>query len=49
MIFIAVGTPALETGDPDLSYVEEVVSVIARYVDDYKVVVEKSYSPGSDA
>ena len=45
VIFIAVGTPAMETGDPDLSYVEEVVSVIAKHVDHYKVVVEKSTVP----
>src|SRR5664279_3806073 len=30
VIFIAVGTPAMENGDPDLSFVEEVASVVAR-------------------
>jgi len=45
VIFIVVGAPALETGEADLSYVEEVVSVIAKHVHDYKVVVEKSTVP----
>lgn len=44
-IFIAVGTPQSETGDADLSYVEAVASEIARHIDSYKVVVEKSTVP----
>lgn len=44
-IFIAVGTPQGDTGAADLSYVEAVVSEIARAVDNYKVIVEKSTVP----
>jgi UDPglucose 6-dehydrogenase len=44
-IFIAVGTPQGDTGAADLSYVEAVVSEIARHVNSYKVIVEKSTVP----
>jgi UDPglucose 6-dehydrogenase len=44
-IFIAVGTPQGDTGAADLSYVEAVVSEIARSVNGYKVIVEKSTVP----
>jgi UDPglucose 6-dehydrogenase len=44
-IFIAVGTPQGETGAADLSYVEAVVSEIARAISSYKVIVEKSTVP----
>ncbi len=44
-IFIAVGTPQGDTGAADLSYVEAVVSEIARAIDGYKVIVEKSTVP----
>ena len=44
-IFIAVGTPQGDTGAADLSYVEAVVSEIARHIHDYKVIVEKSTVP----
>jgi UDPglucose 6-dehydrogenase len=44
-IFIAVGTPKTGSGDADLSYVEAVASEIARSVNGYKVVVEKSTVP----
>ncbi len=45
VIFIAVGTPQSDTGHADLSYVEAVVSEIARSIDTYKVIVEKSTVP----
>ncbi len=44
-IFIAVGTPQGDTGAADLSFVEAVVSEIARAVNGYKVIVEKSTVP----
>ena len=44
-IFIAVGTPQGDTGAADLSYVEAVVSEIARSINGYKVIVEKSTVP----
>jgi UDPglucose 6-dehydrogenase len=44
-IFIAVGTPQGDTGAADLSYVEAVVSEIARAISDYTVIVEKSTVP----
>jgi UDPglucose 6-dehydrogenase len=44
-VFIAVGTPQSDTGDADLSFVDAVASEIARSVDDYKVIVEKSTVP----
>jgi UDPglucose 6-dehydrogenase len=44
-IFIAVGTPQGDTGAADLSYVEAVVSEIARHIKGYKVIVEKSTVP----
>ncbi|HEY1986548.1 MAG TPA: UDP-glucose/GDP-mannose dehydrogenase family protein [Terracidiphilus sp.] len=44
-IFIAVGTPQGDTGAADLSYVEAVVSEIARAIKSYKVIVEKSTVP----
>ena len=44
-VFIAVGTPATEQGEADMSYVEEVSRAVAHTLDGYKVVVEKSTVP----
>ncbi|MBW2981141.1 UDP-glucose/GDP-mannose dehydrogenase family protein [Candidatus Woesearchaeota archaeon] len=45
IIFICVGTPSKESGDADLSYVENVARQIAESAEDYKVIVEKSTVP----
>jgi len=44
-VFIAVGTPACDTGKADLSYVEAVANEIARSLTHYTVIVEKSTVP----
>ncbi len=44
-VFVAVGTPEGDSGAADMSYVEAVVSEIARTVSGYKVIVEKSTVP----
>jgi UDPglucose 6-dehydrogenase len=44
-VFIAVGTPPLESGEPDLSYVDSVVREIAGAIQNYTVIVEKSTVP----
>jgi UDPglucose 6-dehydrogenase len=44
-VFIAVGTPQGDSGAADLSFVEAVVSEIARSIRSYKVIVEKSTVP----
>ena len=44
-IFVAVGTPQSRTGSADLSYVDAVASEIARSIESYKVIVEKSTVP----
>ncbi|MGB7136738.1 MAG: UDP-glucose/GDP-mannose dehydrogenase family protein [Acidobacteriaceae bacterium] len=44
-VFIAVGTPQSRKGCADLSYVDAVASEIARSIDDYTVIVEKSTVP----
>jgi UDPglucose 6-dehydrogenase len=45
VVVIAVGTPAGADGEADLSYVESVAQVLARSIDDYKLIVEKSTVP----
>lgn len=45
VIFIAVGTPQAEDGSADMRYVEAVTKDIAKYMNEYKVVVNKSTVP----
>jgi len=45
VVFIAVGTPAKDSGETDLSQVEAVAADIGRTMDRYKVVVNKSTVP----
>ena len=45
VLFIAVGTPPKETGEPDLSYVENVAREIGANMQDYRLIVEKSTVP----
>jgi UDPglucose 6-dehydrogenase len=44
-LFIAVGTPPKENGEPDLSSIEKVAQEIGAAMNEYKIVVEKSTVP----
>ena len=45
VIFIAVGTPPALDGSADLHYVLDVAANIGKYIDEYKVIVDKSTVP----
>jgi len=45
VIFIAVGTPPGEDGSADLSHVLDVAKSIGKYMNEFKVVVDKSTVP----
>jgi UDPglucose 6-dehydrogenase len=45
VVFIAVGTPPSENGEPDLSWLEAVCRDLAREIDSFKLIVVKSTVP----
>ena len=45
VIFICVGTPPKKDGSANLYFVEKVSSEMAKYINNYKVIVEKSTVP----
>ncbi|MEH7385234.1 UDP-glucose/GDP-mannose dehydrogenase family protein [Bacillus sp. JJ1521] len=45
IIFICVGTPEKEDGKADLQFVREVSMMIGRYINNYKIIVNKSTVP----
>ena len=45
LIFITVGTPEDEEGNADLRYVYEIAREIGEYINEYKVIVDKSTVP----
>ena len=49
VLFVCVGTPQKDTGEADLSQVEAIVRTIARNLNGYKLIVEKSTVPAITA
>ncbi|RFC63954.1 MULTISPECIES: UDP-glucose dehydrogenase family protein [Mesorhizobium] len=49
IIFIAVGTPAMEDGSADVRYVQAVADTIGKHIESYKVIVNKSTVPVGSA
>jgi UDPglucose 6-dehydrogenase len=47
IIFICVGTPSAANGDVDMSYVFKAAQMIGQYMEDYKIIVNKSTVPVS--
>jgi UDPglucose 6-dehydrogenase len=45
VIFIAVGTPSALDGSADIHYVLDVAKNVGKYMDNYKVIVDKSTVP----
>lgn len=45
IIFIAVGTPSLDNGEADLTYIEDVARNIAVNMRGYRIIIEKSTVP----
>ena len=45
VIFIAVGTPSAKDGSVNLSFIESAATAIGKYMDGYKVIVDKSTVP----
>ena len=49
VLFICVGTPQAQDGQADLSQVDGAVKEIARHLDEYRIIVEKSTVPVTTA
>lgn len=49
ILFVCVGTPQKDSGEADLSQIEAIVRTIARNLNGYKLIVEKSTVPAITA